>query len=466
MQDEYRNLDQFFAESLKGYREKPPDDAWQRLEEDLLAARRHRRVVLYRWTAAAAVLLIALTAGYYFAFITPGHQPNDQTLSQVQTPATGQPTQPVAPKMDITDNIPEEPTQTAVPPSSEGFTDMISRTDIHQGVSSGALKVSEQKGATPQLTDEIPTGTPVKDEIQKEETPALAAGNESAEPAPVEKQVPDLLKPEQKNILTGPLTEFTFEDRPEEKTPTSRWSIGGSFAPVYAYRNIQINAEELPPDVNPDMSYYNDSEEPMYSYSGGVDLTVQMKNKWAFQTGLYLSNLGHVNEDVIAYEVEGEKDLMKTSSSTGMIRIITSSLPEEFVDNSVRRDSLTNAVYISSNIRQSFTYLELPLLVRYSFLDKRFGLNLTGGFSPGIMTDYKAQFTYEGERIDLKNENDFYNMILNTQVGVGIHYRITGSLSISLDPAFKYSLNSIRKDHSIQYHPYSISVFTGVRYSF
>ena len=466
MQDEYRNLDQFFAESLKGFREKPPVDAWKRLEEDLLAARRHRRLVLYRWTAAAAILLIALAAGYYFAFITPGHQPDDQTLSQVQTPAAEMPAHPVAPEKNITGNIPAEPTQSVISSTSDGLADMINRTDLPQGVSSGAVKVSEQEGAAPQLTDEIPTGTPSKDEIQKEETQELAAGNISVEPAPVEKQIPDLPKPEQKNILTEPLTDFTFQDRPEDKTNTSRWSIGGSFAPVYAYRNIQINAEELPPDVNPDMSYYNDSEEPMYSYSGGVDLTVQMKNRWEFQTGLYLSNLGHVNQDVVAYEVEGVKDLMKTSSSTGMIRIVTSSLPEEFVDNSVRRDSLTDAVYISSNIRQSFTFLELPLLVRYSLLDKRFGLNLTGGFSPGIMTDYNAQFTYEGEHIDLNNESDFYNMILNSQVGLGIHYRITGSLSINLDPAFKYSLNSIRKDHSIQYHPYSISVFTGVRYSF
>lgn len=466
MQDDHTYPDQFFAESLKAYREKPPVHSWKRLEEDLLAARRHRRVVMYRWTAAAAVLVIALTAGYYFAFITPGHQPDDQTLSQVQIPATDQPIQPVAPEMSITGNIPAEPTQTVIPPSSEGLTDIISRTDIRQGVSSGAVKISEQEGAASQLTDEIPTSTPLKDEIQKEETPVLSAENESAETAPVEKQAPDLPKPEQKNILTEPLTDFTFEDRPEEKTTTSRWSIGGSFAPVYAYRNIQINAEELPPDVNPDINYYNDAEEPMYSYSGGLDLSVQMKDKWEFQTGLYLSSLGQVNQDVIAFEMEGVKDLLKTSTSTGMIQIVTSSLPEEFVDQSIRRDSLTDAVYISSDIRQTFTYLELPLLVRYSFLDRRFGLHLTGGLSPGIMTDYKAQFTYEGEQIDLDNEGDFSTMIYNSQVGLGLNYHITRSLSINLDPSFKYSLNSIRKDHSIQYHPYSISVFTGIRYSF
>lgn len=456
MQDEYRNLDQFFAESLKGFREKPPVDAWQRLEEDLLAARRHRRVVLYRWTAAAAVLLIALVAGYFLMDLNKDHQLKEKTFSQLETPIKNQPVQATIPVKDITTDKTTEPTTTVASTPSEMSSGTSERTASHSEIPSFPVQSDEKEV----------TATLLPNEIQEEIVSAETAENEFAEPAAVVPEMPAAVNPEQKNILTPPLPDLAFQEQPEQEEAGSRWSIGGSFAPVYAYRNIQINAEELPPDVNPDINYYNSSEEPVYSYSGGVDIAVYMSDKWQFQTGLYLSSLGQSNEEVIAFEVEGVKDLMKVSSSTGMIRIVTSSLPEEFVDNSVRRDSITDAVYISSNIRQSFTYLELPLLVRYSLLDKRFGLNLTGGFSPGIMTEYKAQFTYEGEHIDLNNESDFYNMILNSHVGLGIHYRITGSLSISLDPAFKYSLNSIRKDHSIQYHPYSVSVFTGVRYSF
>ena len=456
MQDDHKNLDQFFAESLKGFRQKPPVHAWQRLEEDLLAARRHRRMILYRWTAAAAVLLIALAAGFYFTTLNQDLQPGDKTLSKLEVPATDQSYESTLPEKDITTARTTETTQTVISPSSEQPAEKIRRTTGQQDVSPVAFKAAEQEITPAQLPDDT----------KKEVTPTLAAENQSAEPAPVEKETPDLPQPEKKIMFTEPLPDFTFQDELEQKETDSRWSIGGSFAPVYAYRSIRIDAEELPPDVNPDISYYDNSEEPMYSYSGGVDVAVHMSDKWEFQTGLYLSSLGHSNVDVIAFEEEGVKDLLKVSSSTGVIQIVTSKLPEEFVDNSVRRDSITDAVYISSSIRQSFTYMELPLLVRYSVLDKRFGLNLTGGFSPGIMTDYQAQFTYEGEPIELDNESDFYNMILNSQVGLGINYRITGSLSINLDPAFKYSLNSIRKDHSIEYHPYSISIFTGVRYSF
>ncbi|HNS16276.1 MAG TPA: outer membrane beta-barrel protein [Bacteroidales bacterium] len=456
MQYDPKNLDQYFAESLNGFRQKPPDGTWQRLEADLLAARRHRRLILYRWTAAAAMLLIALAAAFYFTTITPDHQPGDQPLSQVQAPATCQPPIPAAPENDILQNITQESTPTIPSPSTGQTAEMITRTTGQSDVPSVPVPTGE-----PEIAETL-----VTDEIQKEVTPSEDAEIDAAQPSPGDNHVPDIPEPEQKNILTKPLTDFTFQDQPEVIKTNSRWSIGGSFAPVYAYRSIRIDAEELPPDVNPDINYYNSSEEPVYSYSGGVDVAVNMSDKWQFRTGLYLSSLGHSNQEVTAYEAEGVKDLLKVSSSTGVIRITTSKLPEDFVDNSVRRDSITDAVYINSSIRQSFTYLELPLLVRYALLDRRFGLNLTGGFSPGIMTNYQAQFTYEGERIDLDNESDFYSMILNSQVGLGINYKITGSLTLSLDPAFKYSLNSIRKDHSIEYHPYSISVFTGIRYSF
>jgi hypothetical protein len=456
MQDDHTYPDHFFAESLKAYREKPPVHSWRRLEEDLLAARRHRRVVMYRWTAAAAVLVIALLAGYYILNPSGDRQLKEKTVAQTETPVTAQPLQESIQPDHTVAGIQAETTQAILSTTAESPADLPSR-------STGSQVGQPVSGQT---TEQEAIATLQPDKIQEEAVTDQVADNVPTEPTSVTKETPDVAKPEQKNIITPPLPDFTFLEQPEKNEYDSRWSIGGSFAPVYAYRSIQINAEELPPDVNPDMNYYNDAEEPIYSYSGGLDLSVQMKNKWEFQTGLYISSLGHINEDVIAFEVKGVKDLLKTSTSTGVIEIVTSSLPEEFVDNSVRRDSLTDAVYISSNIRQTFTYLELPLLVRYSFLDRRFGLHLTGGLSPGIMTDYHAQFTYEDEQIDLDNEGDFSTMIYNSQVGLGLNYHITRSLSINLDPSFKYSLNSIRKDHSIQYHPYSISIFTGLRYNF
>ncbi len=166
MQDDHKNLDQFFAESLKGFRQKPPVHSWQRIEEDLLAARRHRRLVLYRWTAAAAVLLIALMAGYYITTITPDHQPQDQTLSETQAPVTDLPSQSAVPEKDITNNIPAESTQTRISPPTEQPSEMISGTTVRQDASSVAVEDEEQEIIAIQLSYDIPTDTQLTDEVQ------------------------------------------------------------------------------------------------------------------------------------------------------------------------------------------------------------------------------------------------------------------------------------------------------------
>ncbi len=456
MQDDKKYLDRYVAESLKGFREKPSSHAWKRLEEDLLRARRHRRLVLYRWTAAAAVLLIALITGYLTTTFRQDRPLKESTLTQSEKPSAIQDTkdQAVTKEASLSATADTPPVEISVA-AKETIQPTRERKDQSLPPAPAATGISQEEIAQVTQQEAIP-----------DIPPPVSEENEFVEPIPEKQELKPIEHPDQKPVLSETLPDLIQTEDVIQKGSNTRWSVGGSFAPVYAYRTIRIDAKELPPDVNPDKNYYDNAEDAMYSYSGGLDVVYRMQDKWEFQTGLYLSNLGHTNEEVIAYETEGVKDLLKVSSSTGIIDIKTTKLPASFIDNSVRRDSVTDAVYINSSIHQSFTYLELPLLIRYAVLDKRLGIHLTGGFSPGIMTDYQARFTYEGNNIDLDNEGDFYTLIYNSQVGLGINYHLTKSLTINLDPAFKYSLNSIRKDHSIEYHPYSISIFTGIRFSF
>ncbi|MBP6977074.1 MAG: outer membrane beta-barrel protein [Bacteroidales bacterium] len=457
MQDDRKNLDQYFAESLRGLRQKPPSRAWKRLEEDLLKERRHRRVVLYRWTAAAAIVMMALITGYFAMTLQQDHQLKENTLTQSETSSSVQDIEAPLPTENAPAPVVKEITQQETTVSAKK-TDYLIPERKAQSLSTTPVTADDALQEIAVITQQENVG-----DIGVAESEQI----EIAESIPQKQEPPQPVRqPETKIVPAEPFPDLFPKEEITPAASTTRWSIGGSFAPVYAYRTIRIDAEELPPDINPDKSYYDNSEEAMYSYAGGVDVIYRFQDQWQLQTGLYLSNMGHINQEVIAYEAEGVKDLLKFSSSTGVIDIKITALPASFVDNSIRRDSITDAVYINSSIHQTFTYVELPLLVRYSILDKRLGIHMTGGLSPGIMTNYRAQFTYEGKNIDLDNEGDFYTMIYNSQVGLGIHFDLTKALTLSLDPTFKYSLNSIRKDHSIEYHPYSISIFTGIRYSF
>jgi hypothetical protein len=455
------HIDRLFKDHLDGFREKPPLAAWDRLKEELLLERRHRRIVMFRWSAAAAAIILAFLAGYYFAVLK-----QDQLLEQEpgitkSTTITPQTDEHIA-AFDQT--IPPNDTQPAgIMPSSQS---PVAQSDSEYGKKQQpVLEPSQIEPEAEELAiDEsgknpdqaIPAESASQESMGAENADQLALQEQSIQEEP--KEIPPSVQP---------VYDYSdYEEPNSDYAPSGGWSVGGSFSPVYSYRNISIQAEELPPGVVPEENYYNEGEDPLYSWSGGLDLAYDFSGRFGFQTGAYLSNLGMVSPEVIAYESEAAKDIFKISSSTGLIDVKLRELPEEFVDNSIRRDSSTNTLYIDSDVYQLFSYVEIPLVLNYRILNKRLGLQFNGGLSPGIMTHNETYFHFEGEQINLDRSGEFYSMIYNSVVGFGFKYSITKQLSLTLDPTFKYSLNSIRKDHSIEYHPYSFSVFTGLRFSF
>jgi hypothetical protein len=409
---------------------------------------------MFRWTAAAAAIILAFLAGYYWAVLKQDQLPDQSPgLTQSQTIPAQQPGS-VAPN-DL--QIPSTGDEVA--------------QEIPAVISLSEEIAAAESIQPPDLS--VQTGTSVQTEttaqqstVDAKNTDELAQQEQPVQEQPVQGQPGN--EEQLENIPAGKPVHYysDYDDTGNDYSSSEGWSAGGSFSPVYAYRNISIQAEELPPGTIPEESYYNDGEDPLYSWSGGLDLAYDFSGRLGFQTGAYLSNLGMVSPEVIAYESEGSKDIYKISSSTGIIDVKLHELPTEFVDNSVRRDSATNTLYIDSEVYQLFSYVEVPLVLNYRILNKRLGLQLNGGLSPGIMTNNETYFHYEGDRIDLDRSGQFYSMIYNSVVGFGFRYSITKQLSITLDPTFKYSLNSIRKDHSIGYHPYSFSVFTGLRLAF
>ena len=55
---------------------------------------------------------------------------------------------------------------------------------------------------------------------------------------------------------------------------------------------------------------------------------------------------------------------------------------------------------------------------------------------------------------------------LNPALGLGFEYPFASSLSISVEPTFRYYLNSIYNNDSYNVRPYSFGIMTGVSYSF
>jgi len=489
MATDNHHIDQLFREQIKGFGEKPPVYAWDKLKEDIYWVRRKRKAAVIRWSAAAAAIVIAFLTGYFYALynldqdITVQNQPEEQTTPIQNLPETL-----------LTDNIQTED-QIGEPPFSQ-IEDIVPQNMDHL-VTQTITDVKSSKPSIynkPQLTDQIAVlndqteisdsenDLPVSDEFSEENIDVLVDNEDSSTETPAGEELAndqeiniknDQVKEnpviKQDNIAQYNDYDLILNDDlllPESKEIDSKWSVGGVFAPVYAYRDISIQSEDLPPNMVNDESYYNNTENGMYSFSGGLDVEYKIEKKWSFLSGLVFSRIGQVNEDIIAMQYEGDKYNYYISTSIGPIDINSQEILDEVPDASVREDSTGNLLYFNSNIYQNFEYLEIPLVFKYRVFDKRLALHLAGGLSPGLMVNNTAYFQFEETDYYVDRSEEFYPVIYNSIVGIGLDYALKSNLHLSFTPSFKYSLNSIRKDHSIQYHPYSISLYTGISYSF
>lgn len=435
-----QNIDKLFQENLKGFKEKPPGYAWDSIKEELILIRKNRRLMLFRWSAAAAAIFIAFLTGYYFATFNLN---NEASAPQHQEMTT-------IPENNANKTLEEKQVsvQTFTDYSDEKITDPAPPTTTSDDE---AIAINEL----------LPVVTPDEKELElTKKKPVLPEPINTSTDKPVIQ--PNQFVPSGDEALAFD-TDWVVQ---KTENKTHRWTIGGKLAPVYAYRTISIDKEDLPATIIPDESYYNNLENEIYSFSGGVDLKYHIKKKLSFQTGLFYSKLGQVINDVIAYRYPDDKYEFVIPTSVGPININSEKIPKELADSDIREDSTGNILYFNADIYQNFEYIEVPLLINYKILDKRFGVQLAGGLSPGFMVNNNAYFQVDKQEIMIDRSEEFYTVIYNSIVGLGLNYAVSEKLNFSLSPTFKYSLRSIRKDHSIEYYPYSFSIYTGISYSF
>ena len=89
---------------------------------------------------------------------------------------------------------------------------------------------------------------------------------------------------------------------------------------------------------------------------------------------------------------------------------------------------------------------------------------MSGGLSTNLMIGNRVydKSTREtlGETSGIRSTN------FSTSFSLGLEYKLNSKFSLSMEPAFKYYLNSINKDSDFNYKPYSIGLSSGIRYKF
>jgi len=274
---------------------------------------------------------------------------------------------------------------------------------------------------------------------------------------------------------TVKITEPEFEFIPENIVAknNNRWSVAAMASPTY-YSTFSSGNSEL-------SKLLASSEQSLLSYSGGVALTYKISKRLSVQSGLYYSSMGQEVDGINSFGgyqkyvyTKGDRSFeVRTTSGTVYTNnpdvFITASSPDGRVISNITNDVFDpkkeSLLPLSNTLRQNFSYLELPVVLRYKIIDRAIDFNLIGGLSYNMLVNNSVFAIVDGSRYSIGKTEGINPVSFSSSIGMGMEYNFSSKLSLNLEPTFRYYLNPFIQDGSIM-HPYSFGIFSGFSYKF
>jgi hypothetical protein len=255
--------------------------------------------------------------------------------------------------------------------------------------------------------------------------------------------------------------------------PVKKWSVTAMASPTY-YSGFGSGTDGLSKELA-------NSEQALISYSGGVAFSYKISRRFTIQSGVYYSSLGQKLDGINSYSgfapygsAKGDHNF-EVLTTTGIIyasnpdvflsadgagRIITQYSSEVF---DPKKASLQP---VNTSLNQNFSYLELPVVLRYKLVDKTIGINLIGGLSYNMLVHNSVYTTIGGNKYPVGDTKGLNPLTLSSSLGMGMEYNFSDKLSLNLEPTFRYYLNPFSITTGSFVHPYSFGIFSGVSYKF
>ncbi|WP_420401496.1 outer membrane beta-barrel protein [Flagellimonas sp.] len=507
-----KNLEQLFKEKLGDFQELPDDAVWKSIEASLDKKKQKKRVVPIWWRlgGAAAVMAILLYVINPFGDsdnnepIIISETENTEILDE-QNNASDKIEQSTISEedglVDTQENNTLESNQNDVVETSEGKSNSVS--------SNPSQFVSGQEVAESPLTgNQNPTqADPLRKDAPKTHEYADVAATESSEkrnavgqevqnkerkdvldlaPQP-EKEAVATNNPNQQQSKTNLLENATQEEdaivqNQVEETKNegqsifdaiaeqeedvvaqnsgSKWSVGPSIAPVY----FSAAGEGSPVHS----SFASNSKSGNVDLSYGVFVAYEVGKKLKVRTGVHRVNFGYDTNDVVfSSSLDGSSvnlidniDYARQSEN-----IVVESRDKGALSLDKEEVNFSSSAVLDGKMIQNLGYLEIPLELNYSLIDKKFGVDLIGGVSSLFLVDNSVLLESEGLVTEVGEANNANSMNFSTNVGLGFNYKFSPKVQLNLEPVFKYQLNTF-SDTSGSFRPFSVGVYSGFSFKF
>jgi hypothetical protein len=517
-----KNIDRLFQEKFKDFEAVPNDAVWNRINESLPNKKKKRRVVALWWQigGVAAVIALMLTAG---VSIFNSDDNNSSDLPIVNTDKTDSETnsdkninskqnelnnakdvekikfvdtendviieeqENIVPKKDNVSNQlinsnnyqqksnevannSNEKEKTNTSQKSSDLTTVIKKDNSAKVALNTKTSNSNSKNSdATELTNDKELKSAIKKTIEEHKTTVAenSSSNKSdSENSNTESKNSDELKVEnsiiedlKKQDIKDAIAENTIDEK-EKEDEQDRWSIAPNVAPVY-YSSLgqgssvgeQFNSNTKSSDIN--MSY---------GITGSYAITKRLK----VRTGVSQVNLSQSTSDVYAFTGPSISTLASRTSSIPIGGNITfnNNLPiASLMSAKLMQMPESSSPVKSGDLDQRFGFIEVPLELEYRIVDKKFGINVIGGFSTFFLNQNEIYADLHGTSTLIGEANNINSTSYSANLGLGLDYSLSKQLNINLEPTFKYQINTFNNT-SGNFNPFFVGVYTGLSFKF
>ena len=442
MDKQEANIDLLFRNGLKDYEVLPPREVWSNIRP-LIG--KHRRPVIFLRAAAtiAAILSLSILTYRYSMQISSGLQDISVTADQ----KSDQP--------EIINTVADEASVKETLVDLPVIADASVQDNSSRNNTSGFGNVSSIQNF---LYPELSTNSISQNNDKRSLNSNFPLINASG---------PVTVTENDNSFLYAP------EDPAEETT--QRWSVAALVSPTYYARFISGNSQFTSP--------LPEEEQAVMSYTGGVAFSYKINKRFSVQSGLYYSSFGQEIAGISSFGGFQKYDYTKgdnnfsVRTSNGIIYTnnadiflrdnISNNRISTRYTNDVFDPSKANLTYLDNSLHQNFSYLELPVILRYKLVDRTIAFNIIGGVSSNVLVNNSVIAAMDdGSKYQIGKTDGLNFISFSSSLGMGMEYNFSDNLSLNLEPTFRYFINPITSIAGLRIHPYSFGIFSGLSYKF
>jgi hypothetical protein len=438
MGDSDSNIDLLFRNGLSNYEALPPADVWDQIRPAIVIPKRS-----FAGLKAAASVALLVGSGILTVFLVRNNTPVDKNAA-------------------IALNVPEQERQILNLENP-----VLSRSVLSPAVAKTDINTEIIENAEPVVT-------PVPYFFLPE--PGLYTSFIRSSPAGANgrREIPLSIQQAYNPSYSDMASEADVRVRENEPAKENNWSISAMVTPAY-YSQLDISGSNSE-------SKLISSEAGAFSYSGGFALAYNLNKRFTVQTGINYSSIGQRIEGIESYSgfaryvtskgvsIFGVRTTSGTireynsdiflADNNSSVRVLTYYTPEVF---DPEKNELTR---ISSSLTQNFNYVEVPVVLKYKVIDRDVDFKVIGGVSYNILVSNSAYASSGSTRYIIGKTEGLNPVTVSSSLGMGMEYNFSRSLSLNIEPTFRYYITSPGGLTGSSIHPYSFGILSGISYKF